>query len=109
MDIEKDLNTNKEEQDEYAPDLISLLDEEGIEHQFEIADVLEDGDENYMALIPFFEEEDEDDEEAGQLVILKVVADGDEEFLEAIDDEGEFDRISKIFMGRLGEDYDFEE
>ena len=109
MEIEKDLNLNEEDQEEYAPDLISLLDEEGIEHQFEIADVLENDDENYMALIPVFDEVDENDEEAGQLVILKVIADGDEEFLEAIDDEDEFNKISKIFMDRLGEDYDFEE
>ena len=35
------------------------------------------------------------------------VAEGVEEFLEAIEDEDEFNRISSMFMERLGEDYDF--
>ena len=43
----------------------------------------------------------------GELVILKSVFDGDEEFLEAIEDEAEFDEIAAIFMERLQDDYEF--
>ena len=44
-----------------------------------------------------------------ELVVLKVVAEGAQEFLEAIEDEAEFDRISGLFMERLGDEYDFED
>ena len=40
------------EEMEFGPDLMTLLDEEGNEHEFEVADTLEDNDERYMALIP---------------------------------------------------------
>ena len=48
-------------------------------------------------------------DDTGELVVLKVAADGVEEYLEAIDNEEEFNKISKMFMERLSEDYDFEE
>ena len=33
-------------------DILTLVDEDGVEHEFEIADVLELEDDSYMALIP---------------------------------------------------------
>lgn len=90
-------------------DVISLVDEDGIEHQFEIADVLDDEGTYYMALIPIFDTAEALLDDTGELVVLKVVADGAQEYLEAIDNEEEFNKISKMFMERLSEDYDFEE
>ena len=87
--------------------IITLVDEEGIEHEFEIADMLDEDGVQYLALIPVIEDPDELLNDPGELVVLKVVAQGAEEYLEAIEDEDEFNRISAIFMERLGEDYDF--
>ena len=87
--------------------IITLVDEEGIEHEFEIADMLDEDGVQYLALIPVIEDTDELLNDPGELVVLKVVAQGAEEYLEAIEDEDEFNRISAIFMERLGEDYDF--
>lgn len=87
--------------------IITLVDEEGIEHEFEIADMLEDNGSQYLALIPVLEEAEDILADPGELVVLKVVAEGVEEFLEAIEDEQEFNRISTVFMERLGDDYDF--
>ena len=87
--------------------IITLVDEEGIEHEFEIADMLDEDGVQYLALIPVIEDPDELLNDPGELVVLKVVAQGAEEFLEAIEDEDEFNRISALFMDRLGEDYDF--
>lgn len=87
--------------------VITLVDEEGVEHEFEIVDMLEEGGVQYLALVPVIEEPEELLEDPGELVVLKVVAQGTEEFLEAIEDEDEFNRISAVFMERLGEDYDF--
>lgn len=90
-------------------DVISLVDENGIEHEFEIADVLDVEGTYYMALIPVFDTAEELLDDTGELVVLKVVADGAQEYLEAIDNEEEFYKISKMFMERLSEEYDFEE
>lgn len=87
--------------------IITLVDEEGVEHEFEVADMLEENGTQYLALIPVIEDPEDLLADPGELVVLKVVAEGVEEFLEAIEDEEEFNRISAIFMQRLGEDYDF--
>ena len=97
------------EEMEFGPDLMTLLDEEGNEHEFEVADTLEDNDERYMALIPVFDDAEELLEDDGELVILKVVQEDEEEFLEAIEDEEEFNGVSAIFMERLQDDYDIHE
>lgn len=97
------------EEMEFGPDLMTLLDEEGNEHEFEVADTLEDNDERYMALIPVFDDAEELLEDDGELVILKVVQEDEEEFLEAIEDEEEFNHVSAIFMERLQDDYDIHE
>lgn len=90
---------------EMAPDLITLVDDEGNEHEFEIVDTLELAEQRYVALVAANDNEDSDDD--GELVVLKSVLDGDEEFLEAIEDEAEFDQVAGIFMERLEEDFDF--
>lgn len=86
--------------------VITLVDEDGVEHGFEIIDMLELGGSQYVAVVPADEEED-GDEESDELVLLKIVAEGVEEFLEAIEDEEEFNRVSAAFMERLKDDYDF--
>ena len=93
--------------EEYGPDILSLVDEDGNEHEFEVIDSLEEGGERYLALVPAIDEEQLDED--GELVILKVVEDEGEEFLEAIEDEEEFDKVSAIFVERLEEFYDFTE
>lgn len=91
--------------EEFVTDLITLLDDEGTEHEFELVDTLDLNDERYVALVAA--EDDEESEDDGELVILKSVMDGDEEFLEAIEDEAEFDEVAAIFMEHLENDFDF--
>ncbi len=90
-------------------DLIALLDEEGQEHTFEVVDTLAVDGEEYIALVPTFDVPDEVLEDSGELVVLKIKHDEEEEYLEAIEDEEEFNRIADIFMERLEEYFDFEE
>ena len=98
-----------EEDIDLGEDIITLVDEDGVEHEFEIADIMEVDGTHYMALIPVIDNADEFLEDPGELVVLKVVADGAEEYLEAIEDEEEFNRISAEFIKRLDEEYDFVE
>lgn len=100
------MDTNHEEM-EYGPDILTLQDEEGVDHEFEVLDTYECDDERYLALVPV--ESEESLEEDGELVILKIESDDEDEFLSAIEDEDEFNRISAVFMERLEEYYDFTE
>ena len=101
------MTDNQEQNIETGADLLTLVDEEGIEHEFEVVDSAEVDGERYMAMIPVFDDPQDALDDSGELVILKVVVDGDEEFLEAIEDEDEFDRVGDFFMDRLSDEFDF--
>ena len=94
---------------EYEGNLINLTDEEGVEHEFEFIDALELEGNRYYALIPVAEEPEEAVESDAELVILKEMSEGDEEFLEPIEDEDEFNKVADIFMDRLSDLYEIEE
>ncbi len=96
---------------DFERDLVTLMDEEGVEHEFEVVDSLEADDNEYIALVPVFESPEDSLDDSGELVILKMVADPEtnEEYLEPIDNEEEFTRIADLFMERLEEFFDFDE
>ena len=94
---------------EYGPDLLTLVDDVGQEHEFEIVDSSEHNGGQYVALVANYDDPDESLQDDGELVILKSVMDDGEEFLEAIEDEAEFDEIAAIFMERLEDLFDFTE
>ena len=56
--------------DEYTPDLITLLDEDNQEHNFEILDIIEDRDSKYYALLPCFDSKEEMLYDRGDYLIL---------------------------------------
>ncbi len=95
--------------DEFGPDIISVLDDDGKEHEFEVLDRIEtDDDKRYIALIPHYENEAELLQDDGELIILRV-SEEDETLLEPIEDEAEFDEIGKIFEERLSEMFEFDD
>ena len=98
-----------EQNDRAEKDVISLLDEEGKEHEFEIVDALELDDRQYLALVPLYDESQAAEalEDSGELVILRVSDEEDEDgeqYLDAVDNEEEYTRVADLFMARL-EDY----
>ena len=97
---------------EMEKDIINLLDEDGNEHEFEIIDNMEYNGKDYLALIPIFDNPADSLDDCGELVLLRVSEDLDEngdEYLENIDDEEEFNAIAEQFMARLQDEYDFED
>ena len=82
-----------------------LTDEEGVEHEFELWDIVEDNGNVYYGLIPHDAKIEEDTE----LVILKVGEENGEEYLATIDNDEEYDRIGKIFLHLASEDDEEEE
>lgn len=99
---------NIPETEDYGNDYVTLVDENGVEREFEIVDSLVTENNEYFALIPTETAENIESDD-GELVILKVVEENGEEFLEPIEDDEEFEEISEVFMDRLEELYDFEE
>lgn len=103
----KDIEKNTPEEEGFGNDILTLVDEDGTEHEFEVVDSLVTDDNEYFALTPTETAENLSSDD-GELVILKVVEDNGEEFLEPIEDDDEFEEISEIFMDRLEEYYDFD-
>jgi len=95
--------------DEYGPDIVTVVDDDGVEHEFEVLDRIEtDGDKKYIAMIPVFENDEDMLNDDGELIILRVIEEEDETVLEPIEDEDEFNEIGRIFEDRLSEMFDFE-
>ena len=97
---------------EYEPTVLTLTDEEGNTHELELLDTLEEEDgSRYAALLPYFENPEEVLDDAGELIILKILKDeedDEQDVLVTIDNEEEFNRVSKVFVDRLSEIYDVE-
>lgn len=97
------------QQEEYEPDLITLEDEEGKEHVFEVIDSADHKGSRYMALVPYVEDEEEMLEADLELVLMKVGEDQDGEFLDIVEDDEELYEVSNMFEKRLREFFDIEQ
>ena len=95
------------EMNEFTPDLFELIDEEGNKKQFELFDAAEINGEQYFAMLPAVEDEDFLDSDC-DLVILKSIEEDGEEILASIDDDDEFETVSRFFLDRLQEAFEDE-
>ena len=94
----------------YGNDLVSVVDENGVEHVFEELDRIETDDGRYVALLPVYDSAEEIIDSDGELIILSVVEDEDgETYLEPIEDDALFDEIGAIFEERLADLFEFNE
>ena len=83
--------------EEFGNNIVSVLDDEGNEHQFELLDAIETDEGRYVALLPIYSEAEAAIDDDGELVILEVV------------DDEVFDNIAEIFEERLSEYYEINE
>ena len=67
--------------DEFGADLMTIVDDEGNRHQFELLDAIETDDGRYVALLPVYDQPEESVQDDGELVILEVVEEDGEELL----------------------------
>lgn len=108
-----DKNDQKNEEQEFNPDIYTLVDEEGVEQTFELLDVMDLEDERYFALVPYYDNPEDLVEDDGELIVLKSQMDENgEELMVTIDDEDEYQRVGHIFLEKLSnmfEDEDEEE
>lgn len=82
---------------EYNPDLVTLISDEGEEIEFEILDVIENEEGKFYVLFPYYSNPADAVNDPGEYYIFEVAeVDGEEELAEIEDDE-KLDRIAAIF------------
>ncbi len=100
-DNNKNLN-----QEEVEIDVYTLVDEEGVETEFEYLGSLELEDNTYVAFSPM----DQEDSEELEYVIFKLSTDEEgNEVYDSIDDDDEFDRVSDAFEDALWDECDLDQ
>ncbi len=88
--------------------LYTLVDEEGVEQTFEMLDTMEVDDKRYFALMPVYDDPQEQLDSDGELVILTSEMVNGEEMMASIDDDDEYERIGNMFIDRLNAIFDEE-
>lgn len=95
--------------EEYGPDIVSVVDEDGVEHSFEELDRIETDEGKFVALLPIYDEAEEIIDSDGELIILKVTEEDGELYLEPIEDDNLFNKIGKLFEERLADIFEFDD
>lgn len=95
--------------EQYNPDILTLTDDDGKEYTFEVVDGIETDDSRYVALLPVYDTPEKLIEDSGELVILKVIGEGEDEVLEDIADDDEYNMIADAFINRLQDAFEIEE
>ena len=101
MDENEKNNIPEEELD----NIIVLNDENGEEVPFEFLDLIELEGEEYVVLLPV----EEDEEDAGEVVILKVedTDSEEEESYVSVDDEDTLNKVFEIFKEKFKDEFNF--
>lgn len=93
------MSENREDTD----NVIGLVDEEGVEHDFELIDYFEMDETAYAVLAPL--ESVDDEESEGEAIILRVVKNVEgEEVLENIEDDDEWEKAVNVWMEIMEEE-----
>ncbi len=91
---------------EYGADLITLIDDEGVEHEFEILDEIDNDDGVFYALLPTFDDPQSELESEGTYYIFEVIEEDGEEQLAEVEDDELLDKLAAIFESRFEELYE---
>ena len=94
---------------EMGTDIVTVVDESGEQHKFEVLDAIETDRRRYVALLPIFDEASSMVNDDGELVILAVEEEDGEDMLVPIEDDGEFDEVAEIFEERLADLFEIED
>ena len=99
------MSNNMENEDIFDANLISLVDEDGNEYEFEILDEIDYKDGHYYALMPLFDMPEEGIDSESTYMIFEAVEDenGDPQLAE-IEDDDLLDEIAEIFEANFAEE-----
>ncbi|MCM1054590.1 MAG: DUF1292 domain-containing protein [Bacteroides sp.] len=101
MADEKKTNEELEENtdgefEEYEPQIVELDGE-----SFEVIDAVCYDGQNYVALVPYTEDDESEDDEV-EFIILKEVEENGEYMLATVDDEDLYNEVGEAFIEHLG-------
>lgn len=89
--------------EEFEADLITLLDDENVEHTFEIIDSIEKDDNVYYALLPVYDDAQEQLEDDGEYYIFQTIEENGEELLLEVEDDDLLDELASEFEKHFDE------
>lgn len=96
------------ENENYEPDIISVTDDDGNEILFELLERYENDNGVYVAITEYRDDAEDIVEADYEVIILKVAEENGDEYLEEIEDEAEYNEVSKILMNKIEQQYDVE-
>ena len=94
---------------EFGADLITLIDDEDVEHEFEILDEIDNDDGVFYALLPTFDDPQSELESEGTYYLFEVIEEDGEEQLAEVEDDELLDKLAAIFESRFEELYEDED
>ncbi len=92
-------------QDDFGADLLTLVDDDGNEHEFEILDVIDGEDGCFYALLPAYDNPQEQVEAEGTYYIFEAIEENGEQQLAEVEDKALLDKLAKQFESRFEEFY----
>ena len=105
--MSEDLNKEVENvnEGEELDNIIVLNDEDGNEVEFEFLDLIEYEGESYVVLLP----NDDDEEDSGEVLILKLedTDSEEEESYVSVDDEEVLNKVFEIFKEKFKDEFNF--
>ncbi len=95
----------------YGPSLLSLTDEDGLEHLFEVVDEGEIDDISYLAVLPYENDPQKELETDATLLIMRLAQEeeGEDSCFDIVEDEAELAKVMRMFRPRLSALYDIDE
>lgn len=93
-------------QDEYGPELLTLVDDDGNEHEFEILDIIDNDSGSFYALLPTFSDPQDKVCAEGTYYIFESIEEDGEQQLAEVEDQALLDDLAKQFESRFEELYD---
>jgi uncharacterized protein YrzB (UPF0473 family) len=92
----------------YEPDLMTLQDEDGGEHTFEVLDAADMGEARYLAVVPYQPSPAKRLAEDAQMLVMRLGEQDGEEVLDIVEDEEELNAAGRMFARRLRDVYDID-
>ncbi len=89
---------------EFSADLITLIDDEGAEHSFEILDVIENDDGSFYALLPSKEENNAAEHDS--YYIFEAIEENGEQVLAEVEDDELLNKLADAFEERFEDLYE---
>lgn len=93
---------------EKRDDIVVLVDENGVETDFEVLDIIEYEENNYAVMLPA--EDDGADEEEGVVTIMRIEeGEDDEDLLVPVESDDVLDNVFEIFKENMEDEFEFED